>query len=72
LANRAKLADPLVQYTRIRESDGLANPVLQTSSGRTTPFKHTECLQTNIEADVKTITAYLVKERALEAVQAAE
>jgi len=42
-----------------------------TSSGRTTPSKPTECLQTNIEADIKTITAYLVKERALEAVQEA-
>jgi len=28
-------------------------------------------LQTNIEADIRTITAYLVKERALEVVQAA-
>jgi len=36
-----------------------------TSSGRTTPFKTTECSQTNIEADIRTITAYLVKERAL-------
>jgi len=42
-----------------------------TSSGRTTPIKTTKCPQTNIEADIKTITAYLVKERALEAVQAA-
>ena len=29
LANRAKLANSLVQYTRIRESERLANPVLQ-------------------------------------------
>ena len=36
-----------------------------------TPLKTTKCLQTNIEADIRTITAYLVKERALEAVQAA-
>jgi len=36
-----------------------------------TPLKTTKCLQTNIEADIKTITTYLVKERALEAVQAA-
>jgi hypothetical protein len=34
LANRAKLADPLVQYTRIRESDELANPVLQSQIAR--------------------------------------
>ena len=32
--------------------------------------KPIECLQTNIEVDIKIITAYLVKERALEAVQA--
>jgi len=36
-----------------------------------TPFKPTECSQTDIEADIKTITAYLAKQRALEAVQAA-
>jgi len=42
-----------------------------TSLGRTTPLKTTKCLQTNIEADIKTITAYLVKERALKVVQAA-
>jgi hypothetical protein len=34
LANLAKLADPLVQYTRIRESARLANPVLQYTSIR--------------------------------------
>lgn len=37
----------------------------------TTPPEPTECSQTNIEEDIKIITAYLVKERALEAVQAA-
>jgi len=42
-----------------------------TSLGRTTPLKTTKCLQTNIKADIKTITAYLVKERALKVVQAA-
>jgi len=36
-----------------------------------TPLKTTKCLQTNIEADIRTITTYLVKERALEVVQAA-
>jgi hypothetical protein len=42
-----------------------------TSTGRTTPPKPTECLQTDIKADIETITAYLVKERAPKAVQAA-
>jgi hypothetical protein len=41
------------------------------TTGRTTPPKPTECLQTDIEADIKIITAYLVKERAPEAVQSA-
>ena len=41
------------------------------STSRTTPSKPTECLQTDIKADIKTITAYLVKERAPKAVQAA-
>ena len=41
------------------------------TTGVTTPPKPTECSQTNIEADIKIITAYLVKERAPEAVQAA-
>jgi hypothetical protein len=36
-----------------------------------TPPEPTERSQTNIEADIKIITAYLVEERALEAVQAA-
>ena len=41
------------------------------SISRMTPLEPIECLQTNIEADIKIITAYLVKERALEVVQAA-
>ena len=41
-----------------------------TSTDRTTPPKPTECVQTDIKADINTITAYLVKERALKAVQA--
>jgi len=36
-----------------------------------TPLKTIKCLQTNIKADIKTITTYLVKERALKVVQAA-
>jgi len=46
-----------------QSSDASFSDVI-TSSGRTTPFKPTECLQTNVEADIRTITAYLVKERA--------
>ena len=41
------------------------------TTGYTTPPKPIECSQTDIEADIKIITAYLVKERAPEAVQAA-
>jgi hypothetical protein len=37
----------------------------------TTLLKLTKCLQDSIKADIKTLTAYLVKESALEAVQAA-
>jgi hypothetical protein len=40
-------------------------------TGHTTPFELTECSQTNMKEDIKLITAYLVKERAPEAVQAA-
>jgi len=42
-----------------------------TSLSRTTYLKTIKCLQTNIKADIKIITAYLVKERALKVVQAA-
>ena len=42
-----------------------------TSTDRTTPPKPTECVQTDIKAEINTITAYLVKERAPKAVQAA-
>jgi len=42
-----------------------------TSLSCTTPIKTTKCLQTNIKVDIKTITTYLVKERALKVVQAA-
>src|SRR3982074_2448874 len=42
-----------------------------TSTSRTTPPEPTECSQTDIETDIKTIAAYLVRERAPEAVQAA-
>ena len=42
-----------------------------TSTDRTTPPKPTKCVQTDIKADINTITAYLVKERAPKAVQAA-
>src|ERR1700728_2323214 len=38
-----------------------------TSTGCTSPPKPAECAQTDIEADINTITAYLVKERAPEA-----
>jgi hypothetical protein len=41
-----------------------------TSTSRTTLPKLTECLQTDIKADIETITAYLVKESAPKAVQA--
>jgi hypothetical protein len=41
-----------------------------TSTSYTTLLKLTKCLQTNIETNIKTITTYLVRERALEAVQA--
>jgi hypothetical protein len=41
------------------------------TTGRTTPLKPTECSQINIEADIKIIAAYLVKERAPVTVQAA-
>ena len=38
------------------------------TTGCTTPPEPTERSQTNIEADIKIISAYLVKERALESV----
>ena len=41
------------------------------TTGRTTPPKPTTCLQESIKADIKTLAAYLVKESAPEAVQAA-
>ena len=41
-----------------------------TTSCTTLP-KPTTCLQESIKADIKTLAAYLVKESALEAVQAA-
>jgi hypothetical protein len=41
-----------------------------TTSYTTLP-KLTKCLQESIKADIKTLAAYLVKESALEAVQAA-
>jgi hypothetical protein len=37
----------------------------------TTPPEPTKCLQDSIKADIKTLAAYLVKENAPEAVQAA-
>jgi hypothetical protein len=37
----------------------------------TTLLEPTKCLQDNIKANIKTLTTYLVKESALEAVQAA-
>jgi hypothetical protein len=37
----------------------------------TTLLKPTECVQNSIETNIKTIATYLVKERALEVVQAA-
>jgi hypothetical protein len=37
----------------------------------TTLLEPTKCLQDSIKADIKTLAAYLVKESALEAVQAA-
>jgi hypothetical protein len=41
------------------------------TTGRTTPSQTTECLQEGISSKIETIAAYLVKERAPEAVQAA-
>jgi hypothetical protein len=40
-----------------------SNASLDAPTGRTTPLEPTECSQTNIEADIEIITAYLVKER---------
>jgi hypothetical protein len=42
-----------------------------TTTSCTTLPKPTKCLQESIKADIKTLAAYLVKESALEAVQAA-
>jgi hypothetical protein len=42
-----------------------------TNTTCTTLLKLTKCLQDSIKADIKTLATYLVKESALEAVQAA-
>ena len=42
-----------------------------TTTSYTTLPKPTTCLQESIKANIKTLTAYLVKESALEVVQAA-
>jgi hypothetical protein len=52
------------------EGSQASNALLNASTSRTTPPEPTECSQTNIKADIKIITAYLVKERVPEAVQA--
>ena len=41
------------------------------TTSRTTLLEPAKCPQDSIKADIKTLAAYLVKERALEAVQAA-
>jgi hypothetical protein len=42
-----------------------------TTISYTTLLKLAKCLQDSIKADIKTLAAYLVKEKALKAVQAA-
>jgi hypothetical protein len=53
------------------EGSQASNASSDATTGRTTPPRPTECSKTDIQADIKTIAAYLVEERAPAIVQAA-
>ena len=53
------------------EGSQASNALGDATTSCTTPPEPTTCPQESIKADIKTLAAYLVKESALEAVQAA-